>query len=110
MTNYSVIDREGKITNYVWCDKTKRMVIEKTMAETAVIYSNCSQECERMTMLLKSLGGEFHEYVLGVHFSDKQFRQEFGSEATYPQVALGSKHIGDMKTTLQYMNDKGFFV
>ena len=31
------------------------------MNETVVIYSNGSQECERMGMLLKSLGGEFHE-------------------------------------------------
>ena len=109
--DYQVIDKEGNITNYVWCDEMRKMmVVEKTMAETAVIYSNGSQECERMSMLLKSLNGEFHEYLLGVNFSDRQFRQEFGPDATYPQVALGSKHIGDMKTTLQYMKDKGLFV
>ena len=76
---------------------------------TAVIYSDGSQECERMSMLLRSLDGEFHEYLLGVHFSDRQFRQEFGSEATYPQVSIGSKHIGSMKETLQYMKDRGLF-
>jgi len=75
----------------------------------AVIYSNGSQECERMSMLLKSIGGEFHEYLLGVHFSDRQFRQEFGSEATYPQCSIGSKHVGNMKETMQYMKDVGFF-
>ena len=69
---------------------------------TAVIYSNGSQECERISMLLKSLGGEFHEYLLGVDFSDRQFRSEFGSEATYPQVAIGNQHIGSIKETLQY--------
>ena len=31
----------------------------------AVIYSNKSQECERMSTLLQSIGGEFHEYILG---------------------------------------------
>ena len=76
---------------------------------TAVIYSDGSQECERMSMLLRSLGGEFHEYLLGVDFSDKQFRMEFGSEATYPQVSLGSEHIGSMKESLQYMRDRGIF-
>jgi len=76
---------------------------------TAVIYSDGSQECERMSMLLRSLGGEFHEYLLGVDFSDKQFRMEFGSEATYPQVSLGSEHIGSMKESLQYMKDRGIF-
>ena len=77
---------------------------------TAVIYSDGSQECERMAMLLKSLGGEFHEYVLGVDFSDRQFRAEFGSEATYPQVTIGSQHIGSMKEALQYMKERGVFV
>ena len=77
---------------------------------TAVIYSNGSQECERMSMLLRSLDGEFHEYLLGVDFSDKQFRMEFGSEATYPQITLGNEHIGSMKEALQYMKDQGMFV
>ena len=42
---------------------------------TAVIYSNGSQESERMASLLKQLEGvnDFHRYELGVHFSDKQF-------------------------------------
>ena len=80
------------------------------MTDTVVIYSNGSQECERMAMLLKSLDGEFHEYILGVDFSDRQFRAEFGSEATYPQVSIGSKHIGSMKEALQYMKDMGLFV
>ena len=76
------------------------------MTETAVIYSNGSQECERISMLLRSLGGEFHEYLLGVDFSDKQFRAEFGSEATYPQVSIGENHIGSIKETLQYFKEK----
>lgn len=79
------------------------------MEKTAVIYSNKSQECERMALLLKSLGGDFHEYILGVNFTDKQFRMEFGSEATYPQVSIGNKHIGNMKETLQYMKINNLF-
>lgn len=73
----------------------------------AVIYSNGSQECERMAMLLKSLGGEFLEYRLNKHFSERSFQQEFGEEATYPQVSIGYKHIGNMKETLQYLRDRG---
>jgi glutaredoxin len=76
---------------------------------TAVIYSDGSQECERMSMLLRSLGGEFHEYLIDVDFSDRQFRMEFGKEATYPQCTIGNKHIGSMKETLQYMNEQGMF-
>ena len=77
------------------------------MTETAVIYSNGSQECERIGMLLKALGGEFHEYLLGVDFSDRQFRAEFGPEATYPQVSYGSEHIGSIKETLHYLCTQG---
>ena len=77
------------------------------MTETAVIYSNGSQECERIGMLLKALGGEYHEYLLDVDFSDRQFRAEFGKEATYPQVSYGSEHIGSIKETLHYLCTKG---
>ena len=77
---------------------------------TAVIYSNGSQECERIAQLLKSIGGEFLEYKLDKHFTQKAFEQEFGDDATYPQVAIGTKHIGSMKETLQYMNNHGMFL
>ena len=107
VTEYSVIDKEGKVTNYVWCNKTRRMVIAKSMTETAVIYSNGSQECERIAMLLKALGGEFLEYKLGQDFDDNAFISEFGEEATYPQVAYGSQHIGSMKETLHFLCSEG---
>jgi len=77
------------------------------MNDIAVIYSNGSQECERMSMLLRNLGGEFHEYLVDCDFSDRQFRMEFGSDATYPQVSIGNKHIGNMKETLQYLKNNG---
>ena len=76
----------------------------------AVIYSNGSQECERMAQLLKSLGGEFLEYKLNNHFTQKGFEAEFGEEAEYPQVNIGFKHIGGMKETLKYMSEKGMFL
>jgi len=72
----------------------------------AVIYSNGSQECERIAQLLKSLGGEFLEYRLNNHFTQRAFEQEFGEGATYPQVAIGSRHVGNMKETLQYLEKK----
>jgi glutaredoxin len=77
--------------------------------ETVVIYSNESQECDRMKSLLKTLGGEFHEYILGKHFTEHQFQSEFGRDATYPQVAIGREHIGSMKEALQFMKERGQF-
>ena len=77
---------------------------------TAVIYSNGSQECERVSQLLQSLGGEFLEYRLNHHFTQRAFEQEFGAEATYPQVAIGARHIGNLKETLNYCKENGMFV
>ena len=74
---------------------------------TAILYTDGSQECERIRQLLKSLGGEYLEYHLGVDFSDRQFRMEFGSESVYPQITINHKHIGSLKETLQYFQTEG---
>ena len=76
----------------------------------ALVYSNGSQESERAKMVLESCGQEVREFLLGVDFSDKQFRAEFGSEAEYPQIAIGLDHRGTLKETLKFMSDKGMFL
>jgi hypothetical protein len=75
----------------------------------AVIYSNGSQECDRIAALLKSLDGEFLEYKLDQNFTQRAFEDEFGSEATYPQVSIGYDHIGNMNETLKFMSTRGMF-
>lgn len=75
----------------------------------ALVYGNGSQECERAVMLLETCGQEVREYLLGVDFSDRQFRAEFGPEAEYPQIAIGLEHRGSLKETLKYMSDTGMF-
>ncbi len=72
----------------------------------AVLYTDGNQECERIRMLLKSLDGQYLEYQLGVDFSDRQFRAEFGKDAEYPQVTINHEHIGSLKETLQYFKEK----
>lgn len=74
---------------------------------TAVLYTDRNQECERIRMLLMSLGGEYLEYTLGLDFSDRQFRMEFGKNAEYPQVTINNEHIGSLKETLNYFKTKG---
>ena len=83
-----------------------------SVINTVVIYSNGSQECERMASLLRTLPDvkENLEYKLGKHFEKYQFEMEFGGDATYPQVAIGTKHIGSMKDTLNYLNINGMFL
>ena len=75
-----------------------------------LVYSNGSQESERAKMVLEACGQEVREFLLGVDFSDKQFRAEFGSEAEYPQVAIGLNHRGNLKETLKFMSDTGMFL
>ncbi len=72
---------------------------------TAVIYSNGSQECERMAALLENLKGvsDFHRYELDRHFSKQQFQMEFGGDASYPQIAINDKPIGRLTKQLQYL-------
>tara|TARA_A100001515_G_scaffold13257_1_gene10009 strand:+ start:452 stop:691 length:240 start_codon:yes stop_codon:yes gene_type:complete len=76
----------------------------------ALVYGNGSQESERAKMVLEACGQQVREFLLGVDFSDKQFRAEFGSEAEYPQVAIGLNHRGTLKETLKYMSDRGMFL
>ena len=72
------------------------------MTITADLYTDGSQECERIRQLLRSLGGEFLEYELGWDFTQSEFVAEFGSYASFPQVTINVRHIGSMTETLQY--------
>ena len=76
----------------------------------ALVYSNRSQESERAVMVLEACGQEVKKFTLGIDFNDKQFRAEFGSEAEYPQVAIGLNHRGTLKETLKFMSDTGMFL
>ncbi len=75
----------------------------------ALVYSNGSQESERAKMVLESCGQEVREFLLGVDFSDNQFRSEFGGQAEYPQIAIGLNHRGSLKETLKFMSETGMF-
>ena len=73
----------------------------------ATIYSNGSQESERVVSLVKSLHAEFTVYKLNNHFTQRAFEDEFGKDATYPQITIGARHIGNLKETLQHLQKEG---
>ena len=75
--------------------------------KTAVLYTNGGLESDRARQLLLSLGGEYLEYTLDRDFTERQFRAEFGEEAEYPQVSIGVEHIGGLKDTLHYFQERG---
>ena len=73
------------------------------MMPLAIIYSNNNIESQRMVALFQTLDTKFIEYKLGRDFDEKQFSSEFGAHSEYPQVAIGNKHVGSLKETLQYL-------
>ena len=49
-------------------------------------------------------------YYLDKDFTIQQFTDEFGEGSEFPQIAIGYKHVGNLKDTLHYMSDNGMFV
>jgi len=86
------------------------MTDESNKIVQSLVYSNGSQESDRAKMVLESCGQDVREFLLGVDFTDTQFRAEFGSEAEYPQISIGLNHRGNLKETLKYMSDTGMFM
>ena len=76
----------------------------------ALVYGNGGQESERAVMVLEACGQDVRLFLLGIDFTHKQFKAEFGEGAEYPQVAIGLDHRGTLKETLKYMSDKGMFL
>ena len=72
----------------------------------AIVYSDGKQESQRTIALFESLEQKFIEYKLDRDFSLKQFIEEFGVEAEFPQVAIGINHVGGLKETLQYYKQR----
>ena len=77
------------------------------MYKRQVLYSNENQECERVKQLLNALKGGYKEYFLDEDFTQQQFDMEFGGDATYPQIQIDAKHIGNLKDTLHYLQECG---
>ena len=76
----------------------------------ALVYGNGGQESERAKMVLEACDQDVKQFLLGVDFTHKQFKEEFGNEAEYPQISIGLDHRGSLKETLKYMSDKGMFL
>ena len=79
------------------------------MKDLVIIYSNDNQECERAVSFIESLNKDYLVYKLNQHFSQRSFDQEFGKKAEYPQIAIGYKHVGGLKETLNHMRETGQF-
>ena len=72
----------------------------------AIVYSreNC-QWCDRVKYLLDHLKISYIEYLYEKDFTKDQFYNEFGVEATFPQVSIDNNYIGGCKETLNYLKE-----
>ena len=66
---------------------------------------NC-QWCDRVKYLLNHLKIEYLEYEYEKDFTKSEFYNEFGEGATFPQVSIGTIHIGGCKETLHYLQEQ----
>ena len=74
----------------------------------AIIYSDRNIECGRAEQLLKSVNFDsLVTYYLDDDFNNTQFQAEFGCDASYPQITIGTEHVGGLKDTLHYLTNKG---
>ena len=46
---------------------------------------------------------DFVEYKYDQDFTKHEFQEEFGSDATFPQVQIENHYIGGCKETLQWL-------
>ena len=103
----NVTDNHSTLLSHIE-EKIKNITgsIIETKRMQSTVYSNGNQECERSVSLLKSLGHDIHEYMVGDDFTQTEFEMEFGGDAQYPMISVGMFR-GTLKETLNYLNQKG---
>ena len=80
-------------------------VIPKEVMEVILYSKNECQWCDRAKMLFDNLDVHYKEYKYERDFTKSQFYAEFGEGATFPQIAINTKHIGGFKDTLHYFQE-----
>ena len=70
------------------------------------VYSKmgCSH-CTKVKTVLELAHINFVVYTLDEDFSRQEFQQEFGCDATFPQVTAGASTIGGAVETVKYLQD-----
>ena len=61
--------------------------------------------CEKIKEVLELGNFQFVEYKLGDHFSRFEFQEEFGGDATFPQVTINGQKMGGCTETVKYLRE-----
>ena len=73
------------------------------------IYSkNGCPHCDRIKQVLDLAQFSYREYKLDEHFDRFAFQEEFGGDATFPQVQLNGVKLGGCTDTVKYLKEHNF--
>ena len=73
------------------------------------IYSkNGCPYCDRIKQVLDLAQFSYREYKLDEHFDRSAFQEEFGGDATFPQVQLNGVKLGGCTDTVKYLKEHNF--
>ena len=61
--------------------------------------------CTQVSEVLRLAKFNFVEYRLDEHFDRVAFQQEFGSDATFPQVVANGVKLGGCQETVKYLKE-----
>ena len=61
--------------------------------------------CTRIIEILKLKNFNFVEYKLDQHFNRFEFYEEFGGNATFPQVTINGQKMGGCTETVKYLRE-----
>ena len=61
--------------------------------------------CDKIIKILQFKDFQFVEYKLDDHFDSHQFQEEFGGDATFPQVMINGQKMGGANETVKYLRE-----
>ena len=64
--------------------------------------------CTQIKQVLDLCKFSYREYKLNEHFDRFAFTEEFGGNATFPQVQLNGKKLGGCIDTIKYLKEHNF--
>lgn len=71
-----------------------------------IFYKNKCPFCERAEDQFKLYNLSYKKYVVNEDFSPTEFKEQFGENATYPQVFYNKQHVGGCDDTLHFIKQK----
>lgn len=79
--------------------------MSKNPGGTVIYTRNGCPYCTKIKEVYNQKGWAYTEYVLDRNYTRDQFRSEFGSNATFPQVMINGQKMGGCTETVKYLRE-----